>query len=142
VYQWEAQGAGGCARPSGCVNLISSGRAEGGASFLDASADGSDAFFLTDGSLVPTDTGAVDVYDARVGGGYPFSTPVIPCFGDACQALPPSPEGPAPGSLRSKASGNLPPATFKPLRCKKNQVKKLGRCIKKKQRHHSKGGHR
>jgi hypothetical protein len=143
VYQWEAQGAGGCTRPSGCVNLISSGRAEGGASFLDASADGSDAFFLTDGPLVPSDTGAVDVYDARVGGGYPVSTPIIPCFGDACQALPPSPEGAAPGSLRSKPSGNLPPATFKPLHCKKNQVKKLGRCVKKpKRRPHGKEGQR
>lgn len=143
VYQWEAQGTGGCARPGGCVNLISSGRAEGGAGFLDASADGADAFFLTDGSLVPSDTGAVDVYDARSGGGYPTSTPVIPCFGDACQPLPPTPEAPASGSLRAKASGNLPPATFKPLRCKKNQVKKLGRCVKKpKKRHHGKGGRR
>jgi hypothetical protein len=133
VYEWEAQGAGGCAKPVGCVGLISSGRAEGGASFLDASADGSDAFFLTDGSLVPSDTGAFDVYDARSGGGYPVSTSVIPCVGDACQALPPSPEAPPPGSLRSKASGNLPPATFKPLHCKKNQVKKLGRCVKKPQ---------
>ena len=143
VYQWEAQGSGSCTRPGGCTSLISSGRAEGGASFLDASADGSDAFFLTDGSLVPTDTGAVDVYDARIDGGYPFSTPVIPCFGDACQALPPSPESPTPGSQRSRASGNLPPATFKPLRCKKNQVKKLGRCVKKKKRnHHKRGGGR
>jgi hypothetical protein len=142
VYQWEAQGSGSCTRPGGCVNLISSGRAEGGASFLDASADATDAFFLTDGSLVPTDTGAVDIYDARVGGGSPASTPVIPCFGDACQALPPSPEAVTPGSLRSKASGNLPPATFKPLHCKKNQVKKLGRCVKKRRHHHKRGGTR
>ena len=34
----------------------------------------------------------------------------IPCFGDACQPLPPEPEDPTPGTLRSKASGNLPPA--------------------------------
>ncbi len=137
VYQWEAQGVGGCARPSGCINLISSGRAEDGASFLDASADGADAYFLTGGSLVPSDTGAVDVYDARVGGGYPVSTPVIPCFGDACQALPPAPETAPAGSQRSRPSGNLPPATFKPLRCKKGKVKKLGRCVKK-PRHHRK----
>ena len=131
VYQWEAFDGGACAKPVGCVGPISSGRAEGGANFLDASSDGADAFFLTDGSLVPSDTGVRDVYDARVGGGYPLSTPVIPCFGDACQPLPPSPETQAPGSLRAKGSGNLPPATFKPLHCKKNQVKKLGRCVKK-----------
>ncbi len=146
VYEWVAPGSGGCIRPLGCVGLISSGRAEGGATFLDASADGTDAFFLTDGSLVPSDSGVRDVYDARVGGGYPISTPVIPCVGDACQPLPPTPEAPSAGSQRSKPSGNLPPATFKPLHCKKNQVKKLGRCVKKPQHHkrkkHKKAAHK
>jgi hypothetical protein len=135
VYQWEASGVGSCVKPAGCVGLISSGRAEGGATFLDASADSSDAFFLTDGSLTPADNGGLDVYDARVGGGDPDSGLVIPCFGDACQPLPPEPENRTLGSLRSKASGNQDPVTFKPLRCKKNQVKKLGRCVKKKARH-------
>ena len=96
-----------CTKPVGCVNLISSGRAEGGATFLDASDDGSDAFFLTDGSLVPSDPAPIDVYDARVGGGFPSPRP-IPCFGDACQPLPPEPEDPTPGTLRSQPSGNLP----------------------------------
>ena len=140
VYEWEAPGSSGCARPVGCVGLISSGRAEGGATFLDASADGADAFFLTDGSLLPSDSGVRDIYDARVGGGYPLSTPVIPCVGDACQPLPPAPEAATPGSQRSKPSGNLPPATFKPLHCKKNQVKKLGRCVKKPD--HKKAAHK
>ena len=58
VYEWEAHGTGSCAKAGGCVALISSGRAEGGATFVDASADGSDAFFLTDASLVPADPGA------------------------------------------------------------------------------------
>lgn len=151
VYQWEAQGTGSCERVGGCVDLISSGRAENGASFVDASADGSDAFFLTDGSLVPADTGLVDVYDARVGGGFPESTSAIPCFGDACQALPPAPEQAPLGSLRSRPSGNEETIEFKPLHCKKNEFKKLGRCIKKPKQHHKgkkhrekkqKGGHR
>ena len=43
VYEWEERGSGNCVRPDGCINLISSGRAENGASFLDASVDGSDA---------------------------------------------------------------------------------------------------
>jgi len=135
VYQWEAFGSGGCLKPVGCVGLISSGRAEGGASFLDASADGSDAFFLTDGSLVPSDPGVVDVYDARVNGGYPTADPAIPCFGDACQPLPPEPEDPATGTRRAKASGNQAPVTAKALTCKKGQVKKLGKCVKKKTHH-------
>ncbi|HEV7615876.1 MAG TPA: hypothetical protein VGO36_06570 [Solirubrobacterales bacterium] len=132
VYQWEAPGSGSCAKPSGCVSLISSGRAEGGATFVDASADGSDAFFLTDGSLVLSDPGAVDLYDARVGGGFPQPESRIPCFGDACQPLPLEPEDPTPGTLRD-GRGNPPaPKPSKAKKCKKGKVKKHGKCVKKK----------
>ncbi len=138
VYEWDAPGVGGCAKPVGCVNLISSGRSEGGASFLDASETGSDAFFLTDGSLVNTDTSGVDVYDARVDGGAPSGSQLIPCFGDACQPLPPTPENPSLGSIRSKKSGNEEEVKSRQLKCKKNQIKKLGRCVPKpkKKKHH------
>jgi hypothetical protein len=140
VYQWEANGTGHCARPSGCIDLISSGRSEGGASFIDASLDGADAFFLTDGSLVSSDAGDVDLYDARIGGGFPESTDVIPCFGDACQALPPPPKEAELNSVRSRPSGNAEKVVFKGLHCKKTQVKKLGRCVKKPKKHHKKRG--
>jgi len=108
VYQWEAQGTGSCAAPGGCISLLSSGRASAGALFLDASAEGADVFFLTNGSLVPTDPGVLDVYDARVGGG--FGAPVIPiaCIGDACQAVPGEPEDPNPGTGFYRPEGNPP----------------------------------
>lgn len=93
VYEWQAQGPG-CAKAAGCIALISSGRSEGGASFVDASLSGDDAFFLTDGSLVGQDPGSVDLYDARVGGGFPGPLVPIPCFGDSCQSLPPEPVDP------------------------------------------------
>ncbi len=99
VYEWEAQGSGGCAKAVGCVALISSGRAAGGGRLVDASADGDDVFFVTDGSLVGTDPGAFDVYDARVGGGFPEPLEEIPCFGDACQSLPSEPVDPALSTL-------------------------------------------
>ena len=74
---------------------------------------------------------AIDVYDARVGGGFPLPPSAVPCFGDACQPLPPEPDDPTPGTERSKTSGNLPtPPPKKPLKCKKNQVKKFGKCVK------------
>jgi hypothetical protein len=97
VYEWEAQGEGSCAEVPGCVSLISGGRGEGGR-FLDASADGADAFFLTGDSLVPSDPGSIDAYDARVGGGLPEPVTPIPCVADACQPLPSPPEDPAPGT--------------------------------------------
>ena len=113
VYQWEAQGPG-CAKAAGCVALISSGRSEGGASFVDASANGGDVFFLTDGSLVAADPGSVDLYDARVGGGFPEPLVPIPCFGDSCQNLPPEPVDPALSTLTS-GPGN-PKVTYRKYR--------------------------
>jgi hypothetical protein len=99
VYEWEAQGSGDCNRAPGCLALISSGRDKGGARFLDASTEGDDVFFLTEASLVPSDPGANDVYDARVGGGIAEPASAIPCNGDACQPLPSAPEDPSPTTL-------------------------------------------
>jgi hypothetical protein len=99
AYQWEAQGEGSCSRAGGCLALISSGKGEGGATFVDASADGSDAFFLTGRSLIGADPGSIDLYDARVGGGFPEAPNPIACEGDACQVLPAEPEETILGTL-------------------------------------------
>ncbi len=132
VYEWEADGVGGCTRSPGCVGLLSGGRGEGGR-FLDASADGRDAFFLTGDSLIGTDPGSIDVYDYREGGG--FAEPEAPfvCKGDACQPLPSPPEDPAPATLVPTA-GNPPlkierPKGKKPP-CRKGTVRRHGRCVK------------
>lgn len=95
VYEWEAEGASGCEDPFGCVAPIS----RDGGVFLDASADATDVYFLTDDSLVGVDPGSVDVYDARVGGGLPEPSPKGPCVGDSCQPLPGEPDDPTPGTL-------------------------------------------
>jgi hypothetical protein len=126
VYEWEAQGAGTCTREGGCVGLISSGRSGADSTFIDASADASDAFFLTDSSLYPLDPGSFDLYDARAGGGFAPPPNTIPCDGDACQSLPALPEDPTPGTLVPN-SGN--PA----LRIVKQRTKK---------HHHKKRHHR
>ena len=108
VYEWESSGEGSCRREGGCVQLISSGRSTTDSVFLDASADGSDAFFATDSSLVPQDPGSFDAYDAREGGGFPVPPNFIACEGDACQPLPEAPEDPTPGTLIANV-GNPPP---------------------------------
>ena len=115
VYQWEAQGAGTCLKPGGCVSLISSGRDREASQFIDASADGADVFFLTAASLVSSDPGSYDLYDAREGGGFPVSPTPIPCEGDACQPLPSPPEDPTPGTL-VPSTGNPPLHFAKPPR--------------------------
>jgi len=106
-YQWEAQGEGSCTRPEGCAALLSSGRDPTPSLFADASADGSDAYFLTGSSLGGSDPGAIDLYDARVGGGFPEDGEGIPCEGDSCQALPPEPTEPTLTTLLS-GPGNPP----------------------------------
>ncbi len=143
AYQWEASGEGSCAKAGGCLSLISSGSGSG-ASFLDASADGSDAYFLTTASLVPQDPGSADVYDARIGGGFPIPTAPIPCEGDACQPLPSAPEDPTVASL-IPAPGNPPlhfPNSHKPKKHhkKKHHHKKNYKQHQKKAKHRSKRG--
>ena len=139
AYQWEAQGEGSCATPGGCVALISSGRSKGGALFVDASADGADAFFLTDDSLAGADPGAVDLYDARIGGGFPDPSSPIPCEGDACQALPPEPVDPTLTTLLS-GHGN-PPVHYYRLNCRPGFHKRKGKCVRKPKRAHHKKHH-
>jgi hypothetical protein len=107
AYQWEAQGEGSCTRQGGCASLLSSGRDATPSLFADASEDGSDAFFLTGASLVGADPGAIDLYDARIGGGFAEPGEGIPCEGDSCQALPPEPTEPTLTTLLS-GPGNPP----------------------------------
>jgi hypothetical protein len=94
VYEWEREGTGSCAtgNAEGCVYLISDGR-DDSTTFAGASvrlvatdASGDDAFFTTTDQLVPRDTDTqLDVYDARVEGGFiePHAPPE--CEGSACQ---------------------------------------------------------
>ncbi len=133
VYQWEAQGVGSCARPGGCVSLISSGRAIGGSRFLDASANGEEVYFLTGESLVKADQGAADVYVARVGGGFPEPSVPIPCLGDACQPIPSPPAEPvvATAAVRPEANPPLRVTRDKVENVKKGNKNKKGKNKKK-----------
>jgi hypothetical protein len=145
VYEWEAPGDGGdptdtCTESSsayrpandGCISLISSGTSGIDSEFLDASTNGSDVFFTTNSSLVSTDPGLIDVYDARVQGGFPApAPPTPPCQGEACQnPAPPPPVDPAPASSSFHGPGDV---REKPRlkRCPKGKVRKHGKCVKK-----------
>jgi hypothetical protein len=138
VYEWEADASGDCRREGGCVALISNGRSAEPSAFVDASADASDVFFLTEASLVPGDPGSFDVYDDREGGGFPVPPAPIPCDGDACQALPEAPEDPTPGTLVPNG-GNPPLSVAKPKTKKPHHKRRHG---KKKHPHKGSGGKR
>jgi hypothetical protein len=110
VYEWEADGKGSCHRPEGCVYLISTGQSgENSIFLLDASASGNDVFFTTRQQLVGQDQDdLVDLYDARVGGGFPYTPPSPPCAGEECRPRPSqAPLFGAPATATLSGQGNL-----------------------------------
>jgi hypothetical protein len=123
VYEWEALGSGTCKKAQGCISLISGGQTAEDSEFIDASADGSSAFFLTGASLLPQDPGSYDLYDARENGGYPQPPAVIPCDADACQGLPAEAEDLAIGTNTPGSTGN-PPVHFPKSHERKTHHKK------------------
>ncbi|HEY5815447.1 MAG TPA: hypothetical protein VIS95_03805 [Solirubrobacterales bacterium] len=140
VYQWEAPGSGDCTTKSaayldsseGCLRLISSGQSPVDSTFLDASTEGEDAFFTTLEDLVPQDYGLIDVYDARVEGGFPPPpSPPAACEGEACQGAPRAPEDATPASAAFEGDGNVK-ATPTIRRCAKGKVRRRGRCVARK----------
>jgi hypothetical protein len=83
------------------LSLVTDGRSDQDAFLLGMSRSGRDVFFVTAAGLVSPDTDSgVDLYDARVGGGFPegVNESVRSCAGEACQspaALPPAAGTPA-----------------------------------------------
>jgi hypothetical protein len=134
VYEREPFGVGSCTRVQGCVSLISPGTGVVDSNFLtmggQGAEEGADVFFTTRERLVPNDEDElIDVYDARVGGGFSSESDLKPaeCSGEACQ-MPPTPPVPAtPSTQGFSGAGN-----FKPVKCSKGKVKKKGKCVKQK----------
>ena len=92
----------------GILTLISPGDGPYVARFADASSDGSDIFFTTNEGIDPADVDrGVDVYDARIGGGFPETGAAAPeCEGEACRApigRPPELESPKGGESAAAA---------------------------------------
>jgi hypothetical protein len=155
VYEFERAGVGDCdeesptysAATDACVSLISTGKSSSESYFVDASASGDDVFLSTRQRLTATDIDDYyDVYDARVGGGFPDPPPPIPpCGGEACReagGAPPTPQSPVTPSF-------VGPSDPIPARCRKGKVMRKGKCVKKprkaKPRHrkgHRKAAHR
>jgi hypothetical protein len=150
VYEWEAPGTGACTetsaqfsmRSGGCVFLISTGKDPTDSQFVDADAGGNSVFFTTSQSLLSSDPDLVDVYDARVGGGFAIPPEPEPC-NPLNEASRPCPSiAPAPG-VSPVESNQVGPGNKKYLpKCKRGFVRKHHRCVKHrhhKHRHHHKG---
>ncbi|HST54718.1 MAG TPA: hypothetical protein VLJ42_02345 [Solirubrobacteraceae bacterium] len=95
---------------NGQIHQISTGSSPSDSFFVDASASGNDVFFTTRQVLAQNDLDtSSDIYDARVGGGFPLVIPKTPCTGDDCRPLPPqAPVFGPPMSLTFVGGANLP----------------------------------
>ncbi len=134
VYEWYA-GEGG----EGAVSLISGGTSPGPDENQTISPSGRDLFFETAEGLVPSDTdGLLDVYDARIGGGFPSVAATLQaCSGDACQGPLTNPAPLlVPGSASQAAGGNFPEPVVKSV---KKKVKLKAKLKKKRKKSKKKG---
>ena len=137
VYQWSETGG---------QELISAGSGPFDSGLLTASANGVDVFFFTHEALAPEEDKSgslVKIYDAREDGGFFELPPDVPCkASDECHG----PGTVAPGPPVIQSSGKTTQGNF--VHCKKNQVKRHGKCVKKagkkkhqgKKKGHGKGG--
>jgi hypothetical protein len=123
----------------GRVSLISDGQdTSGRVKLLSTDESGADVFFTSIDQLVGQDSDTnLDVYDARVNGGFPASESPTPCGGEACQgSLSGAPTLLSPGSEFQQ--GGNPPLTTTPIAASKTARKttkaKQGRPARKKAR--------
>ena len=143
VYEAEPAGVGSCNSASGCVALISPGTGSVDSNLLAVDENGGNVFFTSREELVQTDTDElIDVYDARVGGGFSAEseTQRAECQGESCQPVPQAPNDPTPASSSFQGAGNVKEASKpKPKHRKKHKHrKKAGQ--QKRAANHDRGG--
>lgn len=121
VYQFDTT--------TGKASLLSSGGSPFPSFFLDAGADGRDVFLRTRDQLTGWDTDKqADLYDVRVGGGFP--DPPVPsplCKGDGCrEPAGGSAELPAPGTItfQRKGRAGTHAAVFAALALRPSQLRR------------------
>jgi hypothetical protein len=144
VYEWEQKGTGSCSseeQEGGCVDLVSSGASHDPSFYLDNDESGENVFFATRAGLAKGDTDeSYDVYDARVGGGFPEQSPPKPCEA-TCRTAAEAPVlpgpltdslGPVENTTRTtvESSGVLPTSSSKPTTKPLTRAQELSKALK------------
>jgi hypothetical protein len=127
AYEWHKEPGWS----EGRVSLVSTGSDEQAVNDVVITPEGRDVFFKTVAGLLPQDADdAADVYDARLGVGFPIAPAERqPCSGDACQGPLTNPAPLlVPGSI-SQASGETfaPPVRAMPKKNAKKRKAKKGK---------------
>jgi hypothetical protein len=121
IYEWEAEGTVNCTDPNGCLHLLNAGTSSVQSFLIGATPDGSNVFIGTHDQLVPSDTDQLgDMYDLRIGGGFPGPTQPVDCAG-ACQGAYAAPAPPTAASVSFFGPENATPGSA-PARSAKPRV--------------------
>lgn len=122
----------------GAPQLISSGTSSDMSVLVGMAASGRDVFFTTRARLVAADRdNGSDIYDARVGGGFPSGSEALPCAGEACRGPLSAPPAIGLGVATLQAGeGDLDPARREARACRSR-----GRSVQR-QRARASGEHR
>jgi hypothetical protein len=143
VYEWN----------DGTLGLISGGTGGFASKLIGTTPTGNDVFFVSSDRLLGWDSDTLrDVYDARVGGGFPEPLPPTGgCEGEACRGTGSSaPTGAGAATAVFEGPGNGETRPRRPIRCPKGtkKVRVRGRTVckkpqkqrKKSKRHSSRKG--
>jgi hypothetical protein len=122
VYEWR----------EGKLSLVSRAMPGHHSYYSGNGKSGRDVFIWTTDRIDPRelDAGSYDIYDARIGGGFPFVPPPVPCdvLAQRCRGpVEDAPAAPRAASEGFTGPGNLAPRNAK---CRRGQVRRKGRCIK------------
>jgi DNA-binding beta-propeller fold protein YncE len=150
TYEWAPPGTGSCTASTptfnrltdACLALISAGTSVFDSRLLSASSSGRDAYFFTRDSLIPQDhNGATaKIYDAREGGGFPFTPSAVPCqASDECHGAATEPAPPKQVGSLGGTEGNV---STGPAPCRKGRVRRHGTCVRKPHPRKRHGRHR
>jgi hypothetical protein len=148
LYEFHA-GAGGSLE-QGSVRLVSDGRDVNlykgllcGAQFQGMDTSGSNVLFTTDDGLVPgdVDSGQLDLYDARVGGGFPVVSGGEGglCGVGSCEGSVSGPSAVVPGSVSDSGEGAVAPPVVKKAVVKKKKKSVVKRKAGRKKKAKPKG---
>lgn len=128
VYRWRL----------GSLSLLSRGEPGDHSYYSGSSLDGEDIFIWTNDRIDPReiDDSDYDIYDLRIGDGFPYTPPVQPCDPLAFECedeATPSPAASAPATSGFAGPGNVSAGSGRrpTHRCRKGKVRRRGRCVRR-----------
>lgn len=126
VYQWR----------EGRLSLISGGRPGHHSYYSGNSLDGRDIFISTTERIDPRelDDADYDIYDYRIGGGFPYLPPPTPCDVlalDCENSASPSPPARSGATSGFAGSGNVTPTRRRARGCGKAKLRRGKHCVSK-----------